>query len=131
MVLALVRELELAEAADAEIDVCQPAPARVIGAVQRLGVGARPIARAEGRGGRSRDHALQVAIMGIARRMSAGADPVREHVGVAIYDHARWGSRRQKAVEVYGNFRRRAWPGAVGRRMTADTLAADSLRKNA
>ena len=88
VVLALVRELELAEAADAEIDVGEPAPARVVGAVQRLGVGARPVARAEGRGRRPRDHALQVAVMDVARRMSAGADPVREHVGVAIDDHA-------------------------------------------
>ena len=88
VVLARVRELELAEAADPEIDVGEPAPACIVGAVQRARVGARPVARAEGRGRRPRDHALQVAVMEVARRMSAGADPVREDVGVAVDDHA-------------------------------------------
>ena len=49
VVLARVGELELAEAADPEIDVGEPAPARIVGAEQRARVGARPVARAEGR----------------------------------------------------------------------------------
>ena len=87
VVLAVMREFELPEAADAEIDVGKAAPSFVAGAEQRRGVGARAVADPEGRRDRAGDDPLQVALVDLARRMSAGADPVREHMGMAIDDH--------------------------------------------
>jgi hypothetical protein len=40
------------------------------------------------KGHRPCDHALQVAVVNVARRMSAGAHPMRENMGVAVDDHA-------------------------------------------
>ena len=87
VVFPVMRELELSETADAEIDVREAGPPFVSGAEQGLGVGARAIADSEGRGDRPGEDPLQVALVDVARRMSAGADPVREHVSVAIDDH--------------------------------------------
>ena len=82
-----MRELELTETTDAEIDVREAGPSLVSGPEQRLGVSALAVPEAVGRRDRACDDALQVALVDLACRMSAGADPVREHVGVAIDDH--------------------------------------------
>jgi hypothetical protein len=87
VVIAVDGEFELAEAADAEVDIAQSAPSRVIRTDQRLGVGGRSIAHTIGACHRAGDHALQVFDVQVARRMAAGADPVLNDVGVAVDDH--------------------------------------------
>ena len=68
VVFAVMRELELPETADAEIDVGEAGPAFVSGPEQRLGVGARAVTDAEGRCDRPGDDPLQVALVDLARR---------------------------------------------------------------
>ena len=89
VVLALMRELEPAIAADAEADILEPRPGIVAVAEQKARLDAHAVANAEGLGGRPRDVLLDVFQMDVDGGMSAGAVPVLEYVGMAVDDHSR------------------------------------------